>query len=98
RRLQDPSLQVDELPPFDAVVLSHLHGDHFDRVARQGLPRSAPLFTTPPAARRLKRYGFAVEPMRSWDRIVLVRDGARLAVELLPGTHAYGAMRALLPP
>jgi L-ascorbate metabolism protein UlaG (beta-lactamase superfamily) len=98
RRLKDPALQVDQLPPFDAVVLSHLHGDHFDRVARKGLDRSAPLFTTPPAARRLKRYGFATEPMRTWDRIVLERDGERLAVESLPGTHAYGAMRALLPP
>jgi L-ascorbate metabolism protein UlaG (beta-lactamase superfamily) len=98
RRLKDPALQVDQLPPFDAVVLSHLHGDHFDRVARKGLDRSAPLFTTPPAARRLKRYGFATEPMRSWDRIVLERDGERLAVECLPGMHAYGAMRALLPP
>jgi len=67
-------------------------------VARKGLDRSAPLFTTPPAARRLKRYGFATEPMRSWDRIVLERDGERLAVECLPGMHAYGAMRALLPP
>ena len=98
RRLKDPALQVDQLPPFDAVVLSHLHGDHFDRVARKGLDRSAPLFTTPPAARRLKRYGFATEPMRSWDRITLERDGERLAVECLPGLHAYGTMRALLPP
>jgi L-ascorbate metabolism protein UlaG (beta-lactamase superfamily) len=98
RRLKDPALQVDQLPSFDAVVLSHLHGDHFDRVARKGLDRAAPLFTTPPAARRLKRYGFATEPMRTWDRIVLERDGQRLAVESLPGVHGFGAMGALLPP
>ena len=42
RRLKDPALAVEELPPFDAVVLSHLHGDHFDRVARRGpFPRGA---------------------------------------------------------
>ncbi len=97
-RRTDPARELEDLPPLDAVVLSHLHGDHFDRVARKGLDRSAPLFTTPPAARRLKRYGFATEPMQAWDRIVLERDGERLAVESLPGTHAYGAMRALLPP
>jgi L-ascorbate metabolism protein UlaG (beta-lactamase superfamily) len=45
RRLQDPALGIDELPPLDAVVLSHLHGDHFDRVARRGLTRDVPMRT-----------------------------------------------------
>jgi L-ascorbate metabolism protein UlaG (beta-lactamase superfamily) len=98
RRLKDPAVGVRELPQLDAVVLSHLHGDHFDRVARKGLTRSAPLLTTPPAARRLARYGFATEPLRDWDRITLERDGERLSVEALPGVHAKGAMKALLPP
>ena len=26
-------------PPLDLILLSHLHGDHFDRVARRGLDR-----------------------------------------------------------
>jgi ribonuclease BN (tRNA processing enzyme) len=29
RRLTDPALEPEELPALDAVVLSHLHGDHF---------------------------------------------------------------------
>ena len=37
RRLTEPALQPDGLPPLDLVLLSHLHGDHFDRVARRGL-------------------------------------------------------------
>jgi L-ascorbate metabolism protein UlaG (beta-lactamase superfamily) len=28
RRLKDPALQARELPRLDAVLLSHLHGDH----------------------------------------------------------------------
>ncbi len=39
KRLTEPALQPDELPPLDAVLLSHLHGDHFDRIARRGCPR-----------------------------------------------------------
>src|SRR5688500_17213915 len=61
RRLTEPAIDVGELPPLHAVVLSHLHGDHFDRVARRGLPRDVPLLTTPQAARRLDRYGFATD-------------------------------------
>jgi L-ascorbate metabolism protein UlaG (beta-lactamase superfamily) len=29
---------VTSLPDLDAIVLSHLHGDHWDRIARRGLP------------------------------------------------------------
>jgi L-ascorbate metabolism protein UlaG (beta-lactamase superfamily) len=98
RRLRDPALGIDQLPPLDAVVLSHLHGDHFDRVARRGLARDVPLLTTPAAARRLSRWGFSAEPLRTWQRTTLERDGERLEVEALPGVHGYGVMKGLLPP
>jgi len=59
------------LPRLDLVVLSHLHGDHFDRVARRTLDRSVPIITTPHAERRLTRLGVreprpcAAEPFRA---------------------------------
>jgi L-ascorbate metabolism protein UlaG (beta-lactamase superfamily) len=53
KRLTEPALQPGELPPLDAVLLSHLHGDHFDRVAKRGLPKDLPVVTTPQAARKL---------------------------------------------
>ncbi len=49
RRLTEPALLPSDLPPLDAVVLSHLHGDHFDRVARRELARDQPVLTTPAA-------------------------------------------------
>src|SRR5207253_11485401 len=54
RRLTEPARQVADLPALDAVLLSHLHGDHFDRVARRELDRDLPVVTTPPAGRRLR--------------------------------------------
>src|SRR3954470_14157921 len=50
-RRTDPAIEIGDLPDLDLVVLSHLHGDHFDRVAREGLDRSVPVATTPAAAR-----------------------------------------------
>jgi len=55
KRLKDPALRIDQLPPIDAVVLSHMHGDHWDRVAQRGLDHGLPIVTTPDAAKRLHR-------------------------------------------
>src|SRR5215213_721147 len=73
RRRTDPALEIADLPPLDLVVLSHLHGDHFDRVARRGLDHDVPIATTPPAAQRLGKWGFATRPLRTWETTVVRR-------------------------
>jgi L-ascorbate metabolism protein UlaG (beta-lactamase superfamily) len=87
-----------QLPPLDAVVLSHLHGDHWDRVATRELDRSPPVFTTVKAATRLSRYGFDGRGMRTWDETVLRRAGEELRIVSLPGIHARGLLGPVLPP
>jgi L-ascorbate metabolism protein UlaG (beta-lactamase superfamily) len=98
RRLTEPALGMHDLPPLSAVLLSHLHGDHFDRVARRGLTRDVPLLTTPQAARRLTRYGFAADGLRTWERRTLADGDEELTVESLPAVHARGVLGRLLPP
>lgn len=100
KRLTDPAMELDDLPPLNAVVLSHLHGDHFDRVARRGLARELPVVTTPHATKRLRRWGFehsvAVPTWHNWT--MENSDGARLTVTSLPARHAFGLLGRLLPP
>jgi L-ascorbate metabolism protein UlaG (beta-lactamase superfamily) len=99
RRLTEPSCQPDQLPPLDAVVLSHLHGDHFDRIARRGLAHQLPILTTPQAERRLRRWGFdRAQGLGTWASWELERDDTTLRVTAVPGVHAPGPARALLPP
>jgi L-ascorbate metabolism protein UlaG (beta-lactamase superfamily) len=98
RRLTDPAMQIAELPVLDAVVLSHLHGDHFDRVARARLDRSAPVITTPHASQRLERWGFDAAPLETWERHELQRGEETLSVESLPAVHARGFLGRMLPP
>ncbi|GGL11298.1 hypothetical protein Sme01_42200 [Sphaerisporangium melleum] len=99
RRRTDPAMEIDQLPPVDAVVLSHMHGDHWDRVARHGLDRRLPIFTTPHAAGRLRRQGFGnAIGLRPWDDRVMLRDGRGLKITALPARHAPGPAERLLPP
>jgi L-ascorbate metabolism protein UlaG (beta-lactamase superfamily) len=103
RRRTEPAMQPADLPPLDAVVLSHLHGDHFDRIARRELSRSQPVLTTVAAARRLEKWGFRTRGLDTWQSDTLRATGEpasreTLTVEALPGVHARGALKALLPP
>jgi L-ascorbate metabolism protein UlaG (beta-lactamase superfamily) len=99
RRLTDPAIEAADLPELDAVVLSHLHGDHFDRVASRELARDLPVLTTPHAAKRLRRRGFReAAPLRTWETVTLSRGAAKLTVTSLPGRHALGPLGRLLPP
>jgi L-ascorbate metabolism protein UlaG (beta-lactamase superfamily) len=99
-RQTEPALQVDELPPLDVVVLSHLHDDHFDRIARDGLPKTTPIVTTAAAARTLRRWGFSqAVALTTWQTHELRSPaGDVLRISAAPGRHAPGPLQALLPP
>jgi len=99
KRLKNPALEIQELPPLDACVLSHLHGDHWDRVAEAGLPKTLPILTTQHAARVLRGRGFRnARGLDTWQRVTL-RKGIRwLRVTSLPAQHGPALVSKLLPP
>ncbi|MDB1090242.1 MBL fold metallo-hydrolase [Streptomyces sp. ACA25] len=100
RRLTDPAAELEELPPPDAVILSHLHGDHWDRVARRKLDRSLPVVTTPHASRRLQGlHGFSrATGLPAWHEHVLQSGRSQVRITALPGRHGPGPVGRLLPP
>ncbi|MFF0496927.1 MBL fold metallo-hydrolase [Nocardia aobensis] len=99
RRLREPALTIDELPPIDAIALSHMHGDHWDRTAQRDLDHDLPILTTPHAAKRLRRRGFgAAEALRTWDGHEIVKGAAKVRITSLPGRHAPAWTWRMLPP
>jgi L-ascorbate metabolism protein UlaG (beta-lactamase superfamily) len=99
KRLKAPALAIAELPPIDAVVLSHMHGDHWDRVTQRQLHHVLPVVTTPHAAKRLVRRGFeAAAGLPTWEVHRIAKGATTLTITALPGRHAPGWARRLLPP
>ncbi|MFD5509753.1 MBL fold metallo-hydrolase [Streptomyces sp. NPDC127051] len=56
----------EELPPVDAVVISHNHYDHLDAPTLKRLPRHTPLFVPAGLARWCRRRGFSRVTELDW--------------------------------
>lgn len=98
RRLTNPAVEIDALPALDLVVLSHLHEDHWDRVAEARLARSLPVVTTPRAAESLHGKGFtAAQALSTWETLDCAKGGARLRITSMPGRHGPFLVSRLLP-
>jgi L-ascorbate metabolism protein UlaG (beta-lactamase superfamily) len=99
RRRTNPAIEIEDLPPFDFVLLSHMHGDHFDRVAERKLNKAIPIISTRHAVTYLKRKGFtAAHALRTWEMLSIIKGEAHLRLTAMPGTHAPGPLAAALPP
>jgi L-ascorbate metabolism protein UlaG (beta-lactamase superfamily) len=99
RRLTEPALQPAQLPALDAILLSHLHEDHWDRIAGRELERSTPVVTTQEAARELGQQGFAeTADLAPWETHELHRQGHLLRITAVPGVHGPGVLARVLPP
>jgi len=77
---------------LDAVIVTHLHKDHFDDRAAELLPRDVPVFCQPEDEESLSRRGLdasAVEETTEWDGLTISRTDGR---------HGTGAVAELLAP
>jgi L-ascorbate metabolism protein UlaG (beta-lactamase superfamily) len=99
KRLTDPAVELEDLPPLDFVLLSHLHGDHFDRVAERKLNKATPIISTRHATRYLEKVGFTrMRALKTWGSVDLEKGEAHLRLTAMPGTHGPGPLGAVLPP
>jgi len=99
RRLTNPAVEIEDLPPLDFVLLSHLHGDHFDRVAEHKLNKASPIFSTRHAVSYLERKRFtSAHALETWESLSIIKGGARVGLTAMPGTHAPDPLSSLLPP
>lgn len=85
-------MSLAQLGDLNAVVLSHLYGDHWDRVARRTGEHGVPIVTIPHAARRLQgwhRFRRATG-LVTWDSQLIISGDTSVRVTALPDRHAPG--------
>ncbi len=101
KRLREPALQIEDLPGIDVIVLSHLHGDHWDRRAQRRLDHSVPVVTTESAAKTLRRRGFDyAKGVQVWRSLTVTRGNSWVRVTAVPGRHgpSWATTLRILPP
>jgi L-ascorbate metabolism protein UlaG (beta-lactamase superfamily) len=98
-RRTNPAVEIEDLPPLDFVLLSHLHGDHFDRVAERKLNKATPIISTSHATSYLEKVGFTrTHALKTWEPTDVIKGEANLRLTAMPGTHGPGPFDAVLPP
>lgn len=98
KRLTDPAIPFEQLPPIDLVLLSHMHGDHFDQLIQQKLDRSIPIVTTKQAAKALAELGFEKRyALDNWDTLSVKKGDTLLRLTAMPGRHGPPVVARLLP-
>ncbi len=91
--LVDLTIGIDELLMCDAVLLTHMHRDHFDAVAASIIPKDKPIYCQPEDKLRLIELGFtdviAVEEETVCCDIVIQRTS---------GQHGQGELAEKMGP
>ncbi|MFB6397580.1 MBL fold metallo-hydrolase [Polymorphospora sp. 2-325] len=95
RKLTDPAITPGELPPIDAVLLTHdHHGDNLDRAGRALLPSAGTVVTTTSGARRL---GGTARGLAPWAATRLEAPGRpTIEVTATPARHGPPLSRPIV--
>jgi N-acyl-phosphatidylethanolamine-hydrolysing phospholipase D len=79
-----------ELLPLDGVILSHLHSDHFDKVARERLSKDQLLIVPSEQTPALESQGFEnLQSLLWWQEFILVRGNEELRIISVPARHSH---------
>lgn len=91
--LVDLPVSVDELIQADAVIVTHLHPDHFDEMAAQSIPKDMPLIAQDEIdAATLRNLGFLDVEVLKYDGSTKIGD-----ITVIKTDCVHGVKDAVMP-
>jgi L-ascorbate metabolism protein UlaG (beta-lactamase superfamily) len=86
RRSQLPAVDIQRV---DYLLVSHLHSDHFDREARDGLPKRLPIFAPSAQSPKIRSWGFTdVRGLNWWESVHIGKGSDVLDITAVPARHS----------
>jgi L-ascorbate metabolism protein UlaG (beta-lactamase superfamily) len=84
KRLTEPGMAIDELPPIDVVVISHGHYDHLDFPTLKKLPKTIQYYVPVGLKKRFIQKGFSrVEEFSWWEE----KTYKQIVFSFVPAQH-----------
>jgi len=90
KRIIEPGIKLEDLPPIDAIVISHNHSDHMDTTALTALAKKYdPVIFVPEGNEEdVAQMGFTHIVENSWwDSYTLAKDQKQITFSCLPAYH-----------
>lgn len=88
KRVMQPGIRLDDLPPIDAILLSHNHYDHLDIAALRNIhARQSPLIVTPLGNDAIIRRHISTARVETGDWGDMVAIGQQAEIHIVPALH-----------
>jgi L-ascorbate metabolism protein UlaG (beta-lactamase superfamily) len=90
KRLMKPGIKFKNLPPIDAILISHNHSDHTDTHSLMALQKkyNPEVFVPMGNGSLFASMGFTrIVETNWWDRYKLTKDGRTIAITCVPAYH-----------
>ncbi|WP_315823640.1 MBL fold metallo-hydrolase [Paraflavitalea speifideaquila] len=91
RRFFAPPISLKDLPPLDAIIISHDHYDHLDAATIRWFAHSqVPFYCSLGVGQYLQQYGIGAQRITEMDWISQVAIGGSATLTALPARHFSG--------